>query len=250
MANENKNTTMESVLKRGNYKFKYNFNWRGECLPFKEIILSSEYPVMSKEYSILIEEVVLPRIRSFTKASLEVFIDLVYDDFFELKKDIQSFIDDRDKILSKMDAMILLHLYVNLALGLFIPESEMTKAVGIKITKKKKRGSHETEENEVAVDSKELEKNLGKYMNVVLVQLNDFFESVKRGYICMISNDFSDYINNLLNLYAIVIYSLNKKESDFVSNAKIDSKKRFYSSLVGEDGNFLERKIEGLEDGE
>lgn len=66
----------------------------------------------------------------------------------------------------------------------------------------------------------------------------------------MISNDFSDYINNLLNLYAIVIYSLNKKESDFVSNAKIDSKKRFYSSLVGEDGNFLERKIEGLGDGE
>ena len=236
MSNTKQNNKMESIIK-GKNKFKFNFNWRTLCTPIKEVILSNgSHPVTSVEHSELMEESILPMVKSWSRSNQEVFADFVYADVNVLKSDIQDFIDEPDRVISELDAKLLLHLYLKLIEGMFIPSSEITDTLELEL-KQQDNGSIQ-----VIPKSK---KELGEYINIILISLNDFFESILRGNLLMLSDNGDDYLDNLINLYTIVISSIEKKSFDFVSNAKLDGKKTFYSNLVNEDGSFMTRKIEG-----
>ena len=235
MSNATKNERMESVIKGGN-KFKYNFNWRTSCTSIKDIILSNgSHPVTSVEHSQLMEDTILPIIKDWHEASRDIFKDFVYNDVRTLKNDIQEYINEPEKVISELDAKLLLHLYLKLIEGMFIPSSEITDTLELEV-KTQDDGSLR-----VVPKSK---KELGEYINLIIISLNDFFESVLRGNLLVISENEDDYLDNLINLYTIIICSIEKKSFDFISDVKLNGKKIFYSNLVNEDGSFMTRKIE------
>lgn len=236
MSNNIENNKMESTIK-GNNKFKFNFNWRTLCTPIKDVILNNgSHPITSIEHSKIMEDTILPMIKGWSRSDQDVFNDFIYSDISTLKSDIQDFIDEPEKVISELDAKLLLHLYLKLIEGMFIPSSEITEKLELDI-KVQDGGSVQ------AIPKRD--KELGEYINIILISLNDFFESVLRGNLMVISENKDDYLDNLINLYTIVISSIEKKSFDFVSNAKLDGKKMFYSNLVDEKGNFMTRKIEG-----
>ena len=236
MSNTKQNNKMESIIK-GKNKFKFNFNWRTLCTPIKEVILSNgSYPVTSVEHFEIMENIILPMVKGWSIANQDVFNDFIYADVRSLKSDIQDFINEPEKIISELDAKLLLHLYLKLIEGMFIPSSEITEKMELDI-KMQDDGSIQ------AIPKSK--KELGEYINIILISLNDFFESVLRGNLMVISDTEEDYLDNIINLYTIIICSIEKKSFDFISDVKLNGKKIFYSNLVNEDGSFMTRKIEG-----
>lgn len=215
-----------------NLKFRWNRFYLME--EFRDILLSSDD-----------EKVVEDKVNEFMnnkfgdsvmgEYELDTFRTLIKEDFATFRVSLLEIINNSERKVTQSDFWKLTSIYAVLIHEELLPKSEMTENIGISL------GS-----NGRPVLPNDMKQNAGIYFNKILVILNEYFESIQKGYLKQISENDEKLLVMELEIYSILITVLERKLSDLVSNAKEDNKLKHYSQLTDENGEIINREIDGF----
>ena len=167
------------------------------------------------------------------------FKELIFEDLHNLDYVMYSLIEDKRKKINKKDSKILSVIYTTLLHYNFIPESEMTRNIGIEIIN--------SEDNNTPRPKLKKGTKIEDIINMIIIIIHEFLQSVET-ILRNTSDTEEEYDILLLLLYTSLILILRTKENHLVG--KEDKKKVYYSTLVDENGNFVPRDIDEYEDEE
>lgn len=173
------------------------------------------------------------------KIEYKKFKELIFEDLHNLDFVISSLIEDKQKKINKKDSKILSVIYATLLHYNFIPESEMTRNIGIEIKN--------SDENNTCRPKLKKGTKIEDIINMILIVIHEFLQSVE-AVLRNMSNTEEEYDVLLILLYTSLIITFRTKENHLTGKA--DKKKVYYSELVDENGNFIPRNIDEYEDEE
>ena len=165
------------------------------------------------------------------------FKELIFEDLHNLDYIFYSLIEDKRKKINKKDSKILSVIYATLLHYNFIPESEMTRNIGIEIIN--------SDENNTPRPKLKKGTKIEDIINMIIIVIHEFLQSVET-VLRNMSNTEEEYDVLLILLYISLILILRTKENHLTGKA--DKKKVYYSTLVNENGNFIRRDIDEYED--
>ena len=164
------------------------------------------------------------------------FKELIFEDLHNLDYILYSLIEDKRKKINKKDSKILSVMYATLLHYKFIPESEMTRNIGIEIIN--------SDDNNTPRPKLKKGTKIEDTINMIIIVIHEFLQSVE-DVLRNMSDTEEEYDILLLLLYTSLILILRTKENHLVG--KVDKKKTYYSTLVDENGNFVPRVIDEYE---
>ena len=236
---ETKETKVENVIKTKGFRWN-TFPLNEE---FKKSVLMTDY-MDSKNEEKIKQKVLEFMDKNFScevmgKYTKDSFIMCMEEDFNRFYGILVETTNNPEIEISKSDFWKLVTLYVTLLETKVLPESTMTRDLGV--TFNKSNGRPNLPEN--------FENNIGVLFNKILVLLTDFFQSVDDG--LLNETEEKDAFLSKVALYYIMINVLeNCTLVDLVTNATEEKKIKHYSNISDEFGNFVPRKIEGFENKE
>ena len=167
------------------------------------------------------------------------FKELIFEDLHNLDYILYSLIEDKRKKINKKDSKILSVMYATLLHYKFIPESEMTRNIGIEIIN--------SDDNNTPRPKLKKGTKIEDIINMIIIIIHEFLQSVET-VLRNMSDTEEEYDILLLLLYTSLILILKTKENHL--KGKTDKKKAYYSTLVDENGNFVPRVIDEYEEEE
>lgn len=173
------------------------------------------------------------------KIEYKKFKELIFEDLHNLDYIFYSLIENKRKKINKKDSKILSVIYATLLHYNFIPESEMTRNIGIEIINSDENNTHRPK---LKTGTK-----IEDIINMVIIVIHEFLQSTET-VLRNMSDTEEEYDVLLILLYTSLILILRTKENHLVG--KVDKKKAYYSTLVDENGNFVPRVIDEYEDEE
>ena len=215
-----------------NKKFRWNTFYLME--EFRDVLLSSDD-----------EKVIEEKVNDFMndkfgcpvmgKYELDTFRTLINEDFTTFRVSLLDIVNNPERKVSQSDFWKLTSIYAVLLHEKLLPESEMTENIGIKLG-----------DNGRPVLPNDMKQNAGVYFNKILVILNEYFESIQKGYLQQVSENDEKLLVMEVAIYSILITVLERQLSDLVTNAKEDNKLKHYSQLTNENGEIINREIDGF----
>ena len=214
--------------------FRWNTFYLNE--EFRDVILIQDF--MNTEN----EEKIKANVLAFMKKNFscpvmgkyekDSFVTCMEEDFNRFHVMLSGLVNNPDQEVTKSDFWKVVTLYVALLGGEMLPESEMTKKIGVSLNNKN-RPNIPNGDN-------------GVIFNKILILLTDFFQSVENGLFDKME-DKEKFLTEV-SLYGMMINVLeNKSLVDLVTNATEENKIKHFSNLSTEDGKISSRKIEGFE---
>ena len=215
-----------------NKKFRWNKFYLME--EFRDILLSSddEKVVEEKVNEFMNEKFGCPVMGEY---ELDTFRTLINEDFATFRVSLLEIVNNPERKITQADFWKLTSIYAVLLHEKLLPESEMTKNIGISLG-----------DNGRPILPNDMKQNAGVYFNKILVILNEYFESIQKGYLNQVSENDEELLIMEVAIYSILITVLERKLSDLVSNAKEDNKLKHYSQLTNENGEIVNREIDGF----
>ena len=213
------------------------FRWNKFYLmeEFRDILLSStdEKVVEEKVNEFMNDKFGCPVMGEY---ELDTFRTLIKEDFATFRVSLLDIVNNPERKVTQSDFWKLTSIYAVLLHEELLPKSEMTEKIGISL------GS-----NGRPILPNDMKENAGIYFNKILVILNEYFESIQKGYLKQVSENDEKLLIMEVEIYSILITVLERQLSDLVSNAKEDSKLKHYSQLTDENGEIINRKIDGFD---
>lgn len=216
-----------------NLKFRWNRFYLME--EFRDVLMSSDDKnvVEEKVNEFMNDKFGCPVMGEF---ELDTFRTLINEDFATFRMSLLEMVNNPERKVTQSDFWKLTSIYAVLLHEELLPKSEMTRNIGISL------GS-----NGRPVLPNDMNENAGIYFNKILVILNEYFESIQKGYLKQVSEDDEKLLIMEVEIYSILITVLERQLSDLVSNAKEDNKLKHYSQLTDENGEIVNRNIDGFD---
>lgn len=224
--------TAETTIKTNSFRwnsFYLNEEFRDSILIQDFMNSENEEKVRANVLAFMKKNFSCPVMGKYEKDS---FVTCMEEDFNRFHVMLLGLVNNPDQEVTKSDFWKVVNLYAVLLGGEILPESEMTKKIGVSLNNKN-RPSIPNGDN-------------GVIFNKILILLTDFFQSVENG----LFNKLEDKEKSLaeISLYGMMINVLeNKSLVDLVTNATEENKAKHFSNLSTEDGKISSRKIEGFE---
>ena len=213
-----------------------NFRWNKFYLmeEFRDVLLSSndEKVVEEKVNEFMNDKFGCPVMGEY---ELDTFRTLINEDFATFRVSLLEIVNNPERKVTQSDFWKLTSIYAVLLHEELLPKSEMTKNIGISL------GT-----NGRPILPNDMKENAGVYFNKILVILNEYFESIQKGYLKQLSENDEKLLVMEVAIYSILITVLERQLSDLVSNAKEDNKLKHYSQLTNENGKIIGREIDGF----
>lgn len=215
-----------------NKKFRWNSFYLME--KFRDVILASEDEkiVEEKVNKFMNEKFGCP---VMGKYELDTFRTLINEDFATFRVSLLDIVNNPERKVAQADFWKLTSIYAVLLHEELLPKSEMTQNIGISLG-----------DNGRPILPNDMKENAGVYFNKILVILNEYFESIQKGYLKQVSENDEKLLVMEVAIYSILITVLERKLSDLISNAKENNKLKHYSQLTNENGEVINRVIDGF----
>lgn len=215
-----------------NKKFRWNKFYL--IKEFRDVLLSSEEEkvVEEKVNEFMDDKFGCPVMGEY---ELETFRGLINEDFATFRVSLLEIVNNPERKVTQADFWKLTSIYAVLLHEKLLPESEMTQNIGIALG-----------DNGRPILPNDMKEKAGIYFNKILVILNEYFESIQKGYLKQIAENDEKLLIMEVAIYSILITVLERKLSDLTSNAKEDNKLKHYSQLTNENGEVINRVIDGF----
>ena len=224
--------TAETTIKTNSFRwntFYLNEEFRDSILIQDFMNSENEEKIKANVLAFMKKNFSCPVMGKYEKDS---FVTCMEEDFNRFHVMLLGLVNNPDQEVTKSDFWKVVTLYAVLLGGEMLPESEMTKKIGVNLNSKN-RPNIPNGDN-------------GVIFNKILIILTDFFQSVENGMFDKLEE--KEKFLAEISLYGMMINVLeNKSLVDLVTNATEENKMKHFSNLSTEDGKISSRKIEGFE---